>query len=138
MRTDEFDYPLPPERIAQEPAEPRDSAQLMVIDRATGAIEHRIFREIGDCLRVGDLLVLNDTRVIPARIYARKAGTGGRVEILLLEPVEPQTWWALVGGRRVREGTRLELGTESTVVEATIRRTGADGQRLVEFSLAGP
>jgi S-adenosylmethionine:tRNA ribosyltransferase-isomerase len=134
MRTDEFDYPLPPERIAQEPAEPRDSARLLVLNRATGAIDHRLFREIGDYLRPGDLLILNDTRVIPARIYAQKAGTGGRVEILLLEPVEPQTWWALVGGKRVREGTRLELGEESILVEANIRRTGADGQRLVEFS----
>jgi S-adenosylmethionine:tRNA ribosyltransferase-isomerase len=134
MLTSEFDYPLPPERIAQEPAKPRDSAKLLVLNRVTGAIDHRIFREIGDYLRPGDLLILNDTRVIPARIYAEKAGTGGRVEILLLEPVEPQTWWALVGGRRVREGTRLELGKDPTLVEATIRRTGSDGQRLIEFS----
>jgi S-adenosylmethionine:tRNA ribosyltransferase-isomerase len=138
MRTEEFDYELAPERIAQEPVEPRDSAKLMVLDRVTGAIEHRIFRDIGDYLRPGDLLVLNDTRVIPARLYGHKAGTGGRVEILLLEPVEPRTWWTLVGGRRVREGTRLEIeGAEEDTtagVEAVVREAGEDGQRLVEFN----
>ena len=138
MLTDEFDYELPPDRIAQRPADPRDSARLMVLDRAHDTIEHRIFYQIGDYLRPGDLLVLNDTRVIPARLYARKAGTDGRVEILLLEPVNPQTWWALVGGRRVRAGTRLEIagdsGPEPPVVEAVVCQAGPDGQRLVEFS----
>jgi len=138
MLTDEFDYELPPDRIAQQPAEPRDRARLMVLNRVTGTIEHRVFSEIGDYLGPGDLLVLNDTRVIPARLYGQKAGTGGRVEMLLLEPVDPQTWWALVGGRRVRAGTRLEVagepGSEPPVVEAVVRRAGPDGQRLVEFS----
>jgi S-adenosylmethionine:tRNA ribosyltransferase-isomerase len=142
MRTDEFDYNLPPERIAQQPVEPRDSAKLMVLHRATGRIEHRVFREIGGYLRPGDLLVLNDTRVIPARLYARKARTGGRVEILLLEPVDPQTWWALVGGRRVRVGTRLEIGgaegDEAQGVKAVVREAGPDGQRLVEFGRPVP
>ena len=138
MLTDQFDYELPPDRIAQQPVQPRDSAKLMVLDRATGAIEHRTFCQIGDYLRPGDLLVLNDTRVIPARLYAHKTETGGRVELLLLEPVDPQTWWALVGGRRVRAGTRLEIAAdghpEQPVVKAIVRQAGSDGQRLVEFS----
>lgn len=138
MRTDQFDFELPPERIAQQPAEPRDSAKLMVLDRASGVIEHRIFNELGGYLRPGDLLVLNNTRVIPARLYARKRETGGRAELLLLEPVDPHTWWALVGGRKVRGGTQLEItndeGQEPVVIQAVVRQAGPDGQRLVEFS----
>ena len=83
MKTSDFDYNLPQTSIAQTPAEPRDSSRLLVLHRATGTVEHRIFREVDEYLREGDLLVLNQTRVIPARIYARKA-TGGRVELLLI------------------------------------------------------
>lgn len=109
MRTSEFDYELPPERIAQTPIEPRDAARLMVVHRDTGKIEHRTFRDIVKYLQPADLLVVNDSRVIPARLYARKVPTGGRVELLLLRRREERTWEALVKGRKVIPGTRLEL-----------------------------
>src|SRR5438046_1869294 len=91
MRTSDFDYDLPPNQIAQTPAEPRDAARLLVLYRATGAIEHRHFRDIGAYLRPGDLLVANESRVIPARLFGEKVGTGGRVEALLLRPAADAT-----------------------------------------------
>src|SRR5829696_7711861 len=108
MKTSDFDYILPESSIAQTPAEPRDSSRLLILHRDTGDIEHRIFRDIGDYLRGGDLLVLNKTRVIPARIYARKE-TGGRVELLLLRRRDSQTWDALVGGKGLRVGKTLSV-----------------------------
>src|SRR5512146_269165 len=84
MRISDFDYTLPPERIAQSPVEPRDSSRLLVVHRDTGAFEHRIFREITDYLRPGDLLVANQSRVLPARLRGVKAETGGQVEAVLL------------------------------------------------------
>ena len=89
MKTELFDYYLPPELIAQTPAEPRDSSRLLVLHRASGQIEHRHFRDIGDYLKPDDLLIANDTRVIPARLWAHKA-TGGRVEIFLLKRLDDQ------------------------------------------------
>ena len=109
MRTSEFDYQLPPEQIAQTPIEPRDAARLMVVHRDSGQIEHRIFRDIVEHLRPADLLVANDSRVIPARLFARKVPTGGRVELLLLRRRGERTWEALVKGRKVVPGTRLGL-----------------------------
>jgi S-adenosylmethionine:tRNA ribosyltransferase-isomerase len=109
MKTSDFDYTLPPESIAQTPAEPRDSSRLLVLKRANGQIEHRIFREIGDYLHPGDLLVVNQTRVIPARIYAHKE-TGGRIEILLLRREDDRTWECLVGGKGLVTGKRVTLG----------------------------
>jgi len=108
----DYDYELPPELIAQTPIEPRDAARLLVIHRDTGELEHRVFRDIVEYLRPGDLLVANDSRVIPARLFARKVPTGGRVELLLLNRRDRTTWEVLVGGRRVREGTRLEVRRE--------------------------
>ncbi len=96
MKTSDFDYDLPESFIAQTPAEPRNSSRLLVLHRDTGQIEHRIFREVGEYLHKGDLLVLNETRVIPARIFARKE-TGGRVELLLLRR-EDQLDMAMSGG----------------------------------------
>src|SRR5262245_31544642 len=87
MKSDLFDYDLPSDAIAQTPAEPRDSSRLLVFDRTTGQIEHRYFRDIGDYLHPGDLLVANDTRVIPARLWAHKP-SGGRVEIFLLKELD--------------------------------------------------
>ncbi|HEY3473660.1 MAG TPA: S-adenosylmethionine:tRNA ribosyltransferase-isomerase, partial [Anaerolineales bacterium] len=130
MKTSDFDYNLPESSIAQTPAEPRDSSRLLVLHRDTGVIEHRIFRDIGDYLRVGDLLVLNQTRVIPARIYARKA-TGGRVELLLLRRRDELTWEALVGGKGMRVGklVRVEGGPAVEIIELL------DGsERLIRFS----
>jgi S-adenosylmethionine:tRNA ribosyltransferase-isomerase len=130
MQTSDFDYDLPESSIAQTPAEPRDSSRLLVLNRDTGTLEHRIFRDVGDYLRPGDLLVLNQTRVIPARIYARKE-TGGRVELLLLRRRDELTWEALVGGKGLRVGKRVEVesGPQAEIVEIL------DGsERLIKFS----
>ncbi len=119
MKTSDFDYILPPESIAQTPAEPRDSSRLLIINRQTGKLEHKIFHEIVDYLHPGDLLVLNQTRVIPARIFARKP-TGGRVELLLLRREDTLTWEALVGGKGLTNGKTLtvESGPQVEIVEA--------------------
>jgi len=130
MKTSDFDYHLPESSIAQTPAEPRDSSRLLVLHRNTGKLEHRIFRDVTDYLRAGDLLVLNQTRVIPARIYARKE-TGGRVELLLLRRRDDLTWEALVGGKGLRVGTlvKVEDGPEVEIMEIL------DGsERLIKFS----
>ena len=118
MKTSDFDYHLPPQAIAQTPAEPRDSSRLLVLNRQTGTLSHRIFRDIVEFLRPGDLLVLNQTRVIPARIFAHKA-TGGRVELLLLRREDTLTWEALVGGKRLTAGKTLtvENGPQVEILE---------------------
>ena len=130
MKTSDFDYHLPESSIAQTPAEPRDSSRLLVLHRDTGEREHRIFRDVTEYLRAGDLLVLNQTRVIPARIFARKA-TGGKVELLLLRRRDTLTWEALVGGKGLRIGTkvRVEAGPEAEIIELL-----EGSERLVQFS----
>lgn len=144
MRIEEFDYALPPELIAQTPVEPRDHARLLVIDRGTGNLEHRRFYEIGEYLRPGDLLVANESKVLPARLLGRKVGTGGKVEVLLLRPApqpgeaggEPATWEALVSpGRRVPEGTRLGFGHpgDGPYLEGTVVARAELGGRIVRF-----
>ncbi len=145
MRTDDFDYSLPPELIAQTPVEPRDASRLMVVHRDSGQIEHRIFRDIGEYLRPGDLLVLNQTRVLPARLFGRKAGTGGKVELLLLNRRDECTWEALVRGKGLRPGTRIELHPLSNIqypipntqypipVRAEIVQELESGSRLLRF-----
>jgi S-adenosylmethionine:tRNA ribosyltransferase-isomerase len=119
VRTSDYDYILPPERIAQRPASPRDASRLLVMHRDGSALEHRVVRDLPGLLRPGDALVLNQTRVLPARLHARKLPGGGRVELLLLRRVEPQVWDALVGGKAVRPGRRLavEGGPEAEVLE---------------------
>lgn len=108
MKTADFDYELPPERIAQTPIEPRHSSRLLVLDRARAGLEHTTFWNIRDYLRAGDLLVINRTRVIPARLFAHKE-SGGKVEILLLRRQDELTWEALVGGKRLTPGKRLTI-----------------------------
>jgi S-adenosylmethionine:tRNA ribosyltransferase-isomerase len=136
MRLSDFDYPLPPEFIAQEPLEPRDSSRLLVLDRAGGSARHAVFREIGTFLEPGDLLVFNDTRVIPARLIGRKQGTGGKVEILLLRRLETQTWEALVGGKHVRPGTRIDVaGRRETGARKSMAAVGLHAE--VESDLGG-
>lgn len=133
-----YDYVLAPDRIAQTPAEPRDSSRLMVIQRTSGAIIHRHFRDLGDFLDSGDLLVANESRVIPARLHGSKAGTGAVVEILLLAvrpEFGPTVWEALVKpGRRLRSGHTVEfpLGVTAEILETT-----SAGGRLVRFLADG-
>jgi len=136
VKTAEFDYQLPSELIAQVPVEPRDASRLMVVDRSAGGIAHHHFFDLPDFLRPGDLLVHNESRVIPARLFARKP-TGGKVEILLLRQRADDTWEALVRGKRVRPGLRLALldgpdgspaGAGAEVIEA-----GERGMRVLAF-----
>ena len=130
MNTSDFNYHLPPSSIAQTPLEPRDSSRLLVLHRDTGALEHKIFREVGEYLKPNDLLILNRTRVIPARIFARKP-TGGKIELLLLRRRDLLRWEALVGGKGLRVGSkvRVEGGPEATILEFL------DGaERLLLFS----
>lgn len=133
MRTDDFDYDLPSGRIAQAPAEPRDSCRLLVLDRATGAIEHSGFARIGEYLRRGDLLVVNETRVLPARLKGVKADGGGEIEVLLLRERGADTWECLVRpGRRMKPGTRVEFGGgEASGLVVGI--ADESGTRLVQF-----
>lgn len=130
MRTSDFDYPLPADRIAQQPAEPRDSSRLLVMDRRAGTLSHRFFHDLPDLLRPGDLIVVNKTRVLPARLAAREAGSRGKAELLLIRRVEPRVWEALIGGRRVRTGARLALADGS---EAEILQDLGGPRRLVRF-----
>lgn len=119
MRASDFDYTLPPERIAQQPALRRDQSRLLVLERRTGAIHHRHFPELQDYLVPGDLLALNDSKVIPARLRALKTNSGGQIELLLLEECAANEWWALV-----RPGKRLRTGTRLTVLDRTHELAG--------------
>lgn len=136
MNLSEFDYHLPEERIAQTPAEPRDSSRLMVLYRQSGEIEHRNFRDLPEYLRPGDVLVLNQTRVIPARLYATKAETGGKVEILLLKQRAGNQWEVLVGGKNVLAGVQLDLEGDSEQITATVVDELDGPRRVLEFSEA--
>jgi S-adenosylmethionine:tRNA ribosyltransferase-isomerase len=131
MNTSDFDYHLPESLIAQTPVEPRDSSRLLVLNRGTGTLEHRLFRDIGDYLHPNDLLVLNRTRVIPARLFARKE-TGGRVELLLLRRRDEVTWEALGGGKGLRVGKKVKVETEGPVAEILDVLNGSE--RLIRFS----
>ena len=139
MQTSDFDYNLPPESIAQTAAEPRDSARLLVIHRADGRFEHRIFRDLPEYLRPGDVLVLNQTQVIPARLQATKIPTGGAVEILLIQRIDETHWLAMIGGKNIRQGSRLAVQTHELAaippIEATITDVRDESQRVVAFSL---
>lgn len=141
MRLADFDYTLPPELIAQRPVSPRDASRLLVLDRATGRITHRVFRDIGDYLRPGDVLVVNDTRVLPARLHGRRERTGGGVELLLLRPTRfagapDGAWEALVRpGRRLRQGAVVEIGAGAARVEVGERLP--DGRRMIRLQSRG-
>jgi S-adenosylmethionine:tRNA ribosyltransferase-isomerase len=131
MKTADFDYTLPPEGIAQTPVEPRDASRLLVLQRKTGEIIHSHFREIGRFLRPGDRLVINETRVIPARLFARKIPTGGRVEILLLRKLGDCDWEAWLGGKGLSPGRKLQVeGGPPAEVTAILDGAG----RQVRFS----
>ena len=139
MKVADFDYELPPELIAQEPAERRDGARMMVLDRAARTIEHRRFTDLPDYLHAPDLLVVNDTRVIPARLFGRKAkaGTGGKVEFLLLEETAPGQWNALMRcRRRPKPGEQVILDEDLAVV--TVLEDGELGRVKIRVESALP
>ncbi len=142
MRVDLFDYHLPADCIAQSPAEPRDASRLLVLERATGKVQHRQFRDIGEYIAPGDLLVANDSRVLAARLSAQKS-TGGQVELFLLRPrdVAGQEWECLVRGRNLDVGIRLSVATTDATASVTAHITAVlpTGVRLVHFDrpLAG-
>ncbi len=122
MRTSDFDYDLPPELIAQEPVEPRDAARLLVVARAAGAIAHRHVRDLPALLQRGDVLVLNDTRVMAARLFGERLDTGGRVELLLLREHADGVWSALVRpARAATPGRRFRLEASDGPLMATVR-----------------
>lgn len=133
MRTSDFDYDLPIELIAQKPIEPRDTSKLLVLDRNSGEHVHSQFEHIGEWLSPGDLLVVNRSRVIPARLSAQKVPSGGKVEILLLDRTSPRVWKAIVGGKGLNQGKRVQLknGLGATVLEEL-----AGAQRLIQFDIA--
>ena len=136
MRTSDFDYHLPPHLIAQTAVEPRDSSRLLVLHRETGHMEHRRFDELPEYLSTGDVLVFNDSRVIPARLHGRREGSGGKVELLLLKRLEPQVWKAIGRpGRRLRPGSRLLIeGGAQVGMWAEVLETAANGVRTVRLS----
>lgn len=132
LKTDKFDYFLPPDLIAQTPVEPRDASRLMVIDRGSGEIAHRRFPDLLDYLRPGDVVIANDSRVIPGRLFGWKA-TGGRVEILLLKRLGDRRWEVLVGGKRVRVGSELRIETSEVQVTVRVVEALGEARRIVEF-----
>jgi S-adenosylmethionine:tRNA ribosyltransferase-isomerase len=145
MRIDQFDYALPPELIAQTPVEPRDSSRLLVLHRDSGRIEHKRFYQIYELFNPGDLLVANESRVLPARLLGHKVQSGGKVEVLLLRPLpqaeeagsEPSLWEGLVTpGRRIHDGTVLAFGDPQAgpyLLADVLSRTPAGG-RVLRFS----
>lgn len=132
MKTSDFDYNLPQELIAQTPVEPRDSSRLLVYHRDTGAVEHKIFRDVIDYLNPGDVLVVNQTRVIPARLYGVKEGTGGAIEFLLLRRLNLTDWEVILKpGKKAKPGARFVFGNGELVAE--ILTISEDGGRTVRF-----
>lgn len=135
MKTSDFYYDLPQELIAQTPAEPRDSARLLVYDRATKQISHRHFYDITDYLKKGDVLVVNNTKVLPARIYGKKEKTGGKIEFLLLKRLDLTRWEVILKpGRSAKPGTVFEFSPQ---LKARVESVEEDGSRIVEFLYDG-
>ena len=135
MKLTDFSYELPKEMIAQHPAEPRDHARLMLYDKKTGAVEHKHFYDLVDELQAGDVLVFNDSKVIPARLYGKRVPTGGKVEVLLLTPVGEDRWEVLVKpGKKALPGTTIEFpgGLQAEVLDRT-----DFGGRVVHFTYDG-
>lgn len=133
----DFEFELPPGLIAQNPAPQRDQSRLLVAHRATQRLEHRRFTDLPDYLRPGDVLVLNDSRVIPARLRGRNARTDGRFEILLLEEAAPNSWWVLLRpGKRAPRGTKIGIlapNQSPTAITATVEEIAGDGRRRLRF-----
>ena len=132
MRTANFDFHLPPELIAQQPAAQRDHSRLLVLHRDTGRVEHRQFRDLKKFLRAGDVLVLNNSRVIPARLRGTNVKTGGAFEMLLLEENATNDWWVMLKpGKRARVGTEIKLDEK---ISGTVTDTNDEGHRRLKFS----
>jgi S-adenosylmethionine:tRNA ribosyltransferase-isomerase len=137
MKTADFDFELPPELIAQHPAQRREQSRMLVVRRQEGTLEHRRFFDLPQYLNKGDLLVVNNTRVIPARLFGRKPGTGGKVEILLLEEVHPGTWDILLhAARRPKVGSLITLGEGQAV--AVLLSDGAKGRATIKIESERP
>ena len=136
MLKSDFYYNLPEELIAQEPIEPRDASRLLVMDKQSGALRDGTFRDIKDLLKEGDCLILNDSRVLPARLLGERMGTGAHVELLLLTPHGGDVWEVLAGpGRRAKPGDRISFG--GGLLIAKVLEILEGGNRLVEFSYEG-
>lgn len=136
MKTADFDYELPQELIAQDPLEQRDSSRLLILDKKTGERTHRIFHDIIDYLHEGDCLVINNTKVIPARLIGEREGTGGKVEVLLLKRKTDNVWETLVKpGKKARPGMRLSFG--GGLLHAEVQEVVDEGNRLIRFEYEG-
>ena len=136
MKTSDFYFDLPQELIAQDPLEDRSSSRLMVLDRKTGEIEHHIFKEVIDYLNPGDCLVVNNTKVIPARLFGSKEGTEAKIEILLLKRKENDIWETLVKpGKKAKPGTRISFGDGLLIGE--VIDVVEEGNRLIKFTYDG-
>lgn len=136
MKTSEFNYHLSPHLIAQKPAEPRDSSRLMMLHRTTGTIEHRRFSDILEYLEPGDVLVANDTRVIPARLLGRKVPSRGKIEVLLTHKHGEMVWEAMVRGRTLDPETIVEFKNGQTRLRAKVLEVTPQGRRVLEFAEA--
>lgn len=136
LKKSDFYFDLPQELIAQDPLEDRSSSRLLVLDRQTGAVSHHVFREIADFLKPGDCLVLNDTKVIPARLLGEKEDTGAHVEVLLLKRRQTDVWETLVKpGKKCRPGAKLVFG--GGMLRAEVLDTVEEGNRLIRFEYEG-
>ncbi|MCM1027181.1 MAG: tRNA preQ1(34) S-adenosylmethionine ribosyltransferase-isomerase QueA [Roseburia sp.] len=136
MKKSDFSFELPQELIAQDPLEERSSSRLLVLDKETGAVSHHVFREIPGFLKPGDCLVLNNTKVIPARLLGEREGTGAHVEVLLLKRRNGDVWETLVKpGKKCRPGTRLLFG--GGLLRAEVLETVEEGNRLIRFEYQG-
>ena len=136
MKKQDFYYELPEELIAQDPLEERSSSRLLVLDRQSGAVSHHVFTEVADYLREGDCLVINDTKVIPARLIGSKVGTEAKIEVLLLKRKENNIWETLVKpGKKARPGAKISFGDGLLVGE--VLEVVEEGNRLVQFSYEG-
>ena len=137
MHINDFDYELPQRLIAQTPAEKRDFSRLMVVHRDSGEVEHKHFYDILDYLKAGDCLVLNNSKVLPARLYGRKEGTGANIEFLLIKRIEGDTWETMVRpGKRLKPGDAVSF-SDDKLFRAVVKDYGEDGTRLVEFEYEG-
>ena len=136
MKTSDFYFDLPQELIAQDPLEDRSASRLLVLDKKTGPMEHRHFYNIVDYLQPGDCLVINNTKVIPARLYGVREGTGALIEILLLKRKENDVWETLVKpGKKAKPGTKIVFGDGLLVGE--VIDIVEEGNRLIQFTYEG-